>query len=84
MRTYNTIITACSRSGQADAAMALYGRMIAAGVKPSSTTYTALISAHGKLGQADRALAVFDDMVARGCARVGALGRGAGARARGV
>lgn len=59
MRTYNTIITACSRSGQAETAMQLYDRMISAGIKPSATTYTALISAHGKLGQVDKALVVY-------------------------
>ena len=51
MRTYNTIINACNRSGQAGAALKVYQRMLADGAQPTATTYTALISAYGKTGQ---------------------------------
>ena len=50
-RTYNTIINACNRSGQAEAALQVYDRMLADGSHPSATTYTALISAYGKAGK---------------------------------
>jgi pentatricopeptide repeat protein len=59
VRTYNTIITACNKSGQPDEGLAVYDRMMATGVAPSATTYTALISAYGKQGRVDKALAVF-------------------------
>ena len=51
MRTYNTIINACNRSGQAGAALKVYQRMLTDGAQPTATTYTALISAYGKTGQ---------------------------------
>ncbi len=51
MRTYNTVISACNKSGQPEQALRVYEKMLAAGVKPSATTYTALISAYGKKGQ---------------------------------
>ena len=51
VRTYNTIINACNRSGQPEAAMQVYERMVADGMQPSATTYTALISAYGKAGK---------------------------------
>ena len=51
VRTYNTIINACNRSGQAGAALKVYQRMLADGAQPTATTYTALISAYGKTGQ---------------------------------
>ena len=51
MRTYNTIINACNRSGQPEAALQVYERMLADGMQPSATTYTALISAYGKAGK---------------------------------
>ena len=59
MRTYNTVISACNKSGQPEQALAVYEKMLAAGIKPSATTYTALISAYGKKGQVERALEVF-------------------------
>jgi pentatricopeptide repeat domain-containing protein 1 len=43
VRTYNTVISACNKSGQPEHALQIYQRMLAAGVKPSATTYTALI-----------------------------------------
>jgi len=51
VRTYNTIINACNRSGQAGAALKVYQRMLTDGAQPTATTYTALISAYGKTGQ---------------------------------
>lgn len=48
MRTYNTIITACNKSGQPEEGLRIYERMVSSGVKPTATTYTALISAYGK------------------------------------
>jgi pentatricopeptide repeat protein len=52
VRTYNTIISACNRSGQAEHALRVYERMLADGAQPTATTYTALISAYGKTGKA--------------------------------
>jgi pentatricopeptide repeat protein len=43
VRTYNTVISACNKGGQAEHALQIYERMLSAGVKPSATTYTALI-----------------------------------------
>ena len=54
VRTYNTIINACNRSGQPEHALKVYERMIADGTQPTATTYTALISAYGKTGKASR------------------------------
>jgi pentatricopeptide repeat domain-containing protein 1 len=51
VRTYNTIISACNRSGQPESALAVYERMLADGAQPTATTYTALISAYGKTGK---------------------------------
>ena len=51
MRTYNTIISACNRSGQPEHALRVYERMLADGAQPTATTYTALISAYGKTGK---------------------------------
>ena len=51
VRTYNTIINACNRSGQPEFALKVYERMIADGAQPTATTYTALISAYGKTGK---------------------------------
>lgn len=51
VRTYNTIISACNRSGQAEHALRVYERMLADGAQPTATTYTALISAYGKTGK---------------------------------
>ena len=51
MRTYNTIISACNRSGQPENALRVYERMLADGAQPTATTYTALISAYGKTGK---------------------------------
>lgn len=51
VRTYNTIITACNKSGQPEEGLAIYERMAASGVSPSATTYTALISAYGNQGK---------------------------------
>jgi len=48
VRTYNTIITACNKSSRPEEGLAIYERMVRAGVKPTATTYTALISAYGK------------------------------------
>ena len=58
-RTYNTIISACSKAGQPEAAAAVYQRMLADGVGPTGTTYTSLISAYGKAGQVEEALRVY-------------------------
>ena len=51
VRTYNTIINACNRSGQPEYALQVYERMLAEGAQPTATTYTALISAYGKTGK---------------------------------
>ena len=51
VRTYNTIISACNRSGQPENALRVYERMLADGAQPTATTYTALISAYGKTGK---------------------------------
>ena len=51
VRTYNTIISACNRSGQPENALHVYERMLADGAQPTATTYTALISAYGKTGK---------------------------------
>jgi pentatricopeptide repeat protein len=48
VRTYNTIITACNKGGRPEQGLAIYERMVRAGVAPTATTYTALISAYGK------------------------------------
>ena len=66
IRTYNTVIIACNMSGQAQEALKVYERMLAAGAQPTATTYTALISAYGKNGQLDKALQIFQDMVRHG------------------
>lgn len=58
-RTYNTIISACSKGGQPGAALRVYERMLADGVQPTGTTYTSLISAFGKAGQVEEALRVY-------------------------
>ncbi len=50
-RTYNTIMTACNRSGQPESAMAVYERMLADGMQPTTGTYTGLITAWGKNGK---------------------------------
>ena len=52
VRTYNTIISACNRSGQPESALRVYERMLADGAQPTAATYTALISAYGKTGKA--------------------------------
>lgn len=59
MRTYNTIITACNKSGKPEQGLKIYERMVAAGVKASATTYTALISAYGKQGMVEKAMEIF-------------------------
>jgi pentatricopeptide repeat domain-containing protein 1 len=59
VRTYNTIITACSKAGQAEEGLKLYDRMVATGIRPSATTYTALISAYGKKGQVEKAVDIY-------------------------
>ena len=59
VRTYNTIINACNRSGQPEFALKVYERMIADGAQPTATTYTALISAYGKTGKVRTAGLVF-------------------------
>lgn len=51
VRTYNTIINVCNRSGQPENALKVYKRMLTDGVEPTATTYTALISAYGKTGK---------------------------------
>ncbi|KAF6259499.1 hypothetical protein COO60DRAFT_1700790 [Scenedesmus sp. NREL 46B-D3] len=67
VRTYNTIITACNKSGKPEQGLKVYERMVAKGVKASATTYTALISAYGKQGMVEKAMDIFADMVQRGC-----------------
>jgi pentatricopeptide repeat protein len=59
VRTYNTIITACNKSGKPEEGLRIYERMVAAGVKASATTYTALISAYGKQGKVEKAMEIF-------------------------
>jgi pentatricopeptide repeat protein len=59
VRTYNTIITACNKSGKPEEGLKIYERMVAAGVKASATTYTALISAYGKQGKVEKAMEIF-------------------------
>ncbi len=56
VRTYNTIINACNRSGQPEYALKVYERMLGDGVQPTATTYTALISAYGKTGKVSPAI----------------------------
>ncbi len=73
MRTYNTIINACNRSGQAGAALKVYQRMLADGAQPTATTYTALISAYGKTGQVPRATSLLAMARARTLPRSWAL-----------
>jgi pentatricopeptide repeat domain-containing protein 1 len=63
VRTYNTAIIACNMCGQPARALAVYARLLAAGLRPTGTTYTALISAYAKGGQLDRALETFRTMV---------------------
>jgi pentatricopeptide repeat protein len=53
------VIIACNMSGQAQEALRIYERMLAAGAQPTATTYTALISAYGKNGQLEKALQIF-------------------------
>lgn len=64
-KTYNSVISTCSSSGEPGQALYVYRRMLARNVQPSATTYTALISAHGKRGLIKEALDIFNDMVAR-------------------
>jgi pentatricopeptide repeat domain-containing protein 1 len=59
VRTYNTIITACNKSGKPEQGLKVYERMVAKGVKASATTYTALISAYGKQGMVEKAMDIF-------------------------
>lgn len=59
VRTYNTIITACNKSGKPEQGLKVYERMVGAGVRPSATTYTALISAYGKQGLVEKAMDIF-------------------------
>jgi pentatricopeptide repeat domain-containing protein 1 len=62
VRTYNTIISACNRSGQPEHALRVYERMLADGAQPTATTYTALISAYGKTGKVRASKSVFVDL----------------------
>lgn len=52
VRTYNTIIGACARAGQPDAAASVYDRMLQDHAVPTATTATALVSAFAKVDQA--------------------------------
>ena len=63
VRTYNTIISACNRSGQPENALRVYERMLADGAQPTATTYTALISAYGKTGKVCLHLDVDDSRI---------------------
>ena len=67
VRTYNTVISACNKSGQPEQALKIYDRMLAAGLKPSATTFTALISAYGKRGMIDKAMEIYQVRI---CGRV--------------
>ncbi len=58
-RTYNTVISACSKAGQFDRALRVYQHMRASGVEPSTTTYTAMIGVFSRLGQLDKCLEVY-------------------------
>lgn len=51
VRTYNTVIGACSRAGQPGAAADVYRRMLADGAAPTATTATALVSVFARAGQ---------------------------------
>jgi pentatricopeptide repeat protein len=51
VRTYNTVIGACSRAGQPGAAAGVYRRMLADGAAPTATTATALVSVFARAGQ---------------------------------
>ena len=64
-RTYNTIISACAKAGQPEAARGVYERMLVDGVQPTGTTYTSLISAYGKAGQVEEAVRIYQ--VRGGC-----------------
>jgi pentatricopeptide repeat domain-containing protein 1 len=68
VRTYNTIITACNKSGKPEQGLKVYERMVAKGVKASATTYTALISAYGKQGMVEKAMDIFAGAGAAACA----------------
>lgn len=59
MRTYNSIISACSTAGEPEVGRAVYRRLVDAGKVPTATTFTALISAYGKAGQLDQAMEMF-------------------------
>ncbi len=52
VRTYNTIIGACARAGQPEAAALVYERMLEDNAAPTATTATALVSAFAKSDQA--------------------------------
>jgi pentatricopeptide repeat protein len=52
VRTYNTIIGACARAGQPEAAASVYERMLQDHAVPTATTATALVSAFAKSDQA--------------------------------
>ena len=62
VRTYNTIINACNRSGQPEYALQVYERMLAEGAQPTATTYTALISAYGKTGKVHSSWSDYGDL----------------------
>ena len=64
--TYNSVITACEKSGQWEAAEQVLKEMKAVGVQPDVITHSALISAYEKGGQWERAKATFEEMKAAG------------------
>jgi len=66
-RTYNSIISACSKSCKGELALQIYEKMIHDGVMPTSTTYTSAISACGRAGLVDKATGLYKSMASTGC-----------------
>ena len=49
MLTYNLMLTTCTKLGQPQSALAVYDKMCADGVVPTTKTFTTLISAFSKV-----------------------------------
>ncbi len=49
MLTYNLMLTTCTKLGQPQSALAVYDKMCADGVAPTTKTFTTLISAFSKV-----------------------------------
>lgn len=59
---YTTVISACGKAKQCDAALKTFQLMLKNGVQPNVFTYTALISACSAVAKADLALSIFAKM----------------------